>query len=422
MAAACVAMALMGCRKDGDTSPPQARIVWPGAGFSLGVPDTLAVRVAVSDDRLVTAVTVLLADADGLPVAPPVSVAVNAAAREVDVDLPVLSERINSGPYVLTAIACDGTNEGRGFQAITVQAAPLRVRSMLLVPPVGSPPPITITRIDSAGAMSAFLSLPELGPAAIGLDHLFTTGAATQPLQRWRIPDGAAHVLMPNPGLWPAYFTGLSDDGAAGRLVAHGADGAVRVFQRDGAPAFAAQLPAGFVGLASVTVGGALACAARHPVTHQCALFRIGPSGEVLAQFDLPVEAVSLFAIDADRLLVFGNDAEGGIIREVSIGQGGGYTVRAFPGEPLRCVRSVNGALHLLGFAPGIRRFDWPAAAVTTLLPSIAPSGLAYDPVSGAVLAAEGSAVTAFNPLTGAVSGATVAPHPVGQVLLQLNR
>lgn len=422
MAAAFMGLLAPGCRKDKDSTPPVARIISPVAGFSFAIPDTLAVTVAVSDDREVRSLTVLLADADGVPVAPPVAVAVDAQAREVLLDLPILSERIPSGAYVLTALVSDGVNESRDFLQVVAQAAPLRVRSTFLVPPAAASPPYAITRIDSAGTAATFLSLQELAQAAIGLDHLFTTGTATAPMQRWRIGSGAPQALMPNPALWPAYFTGLSTDERAGRLIAHAADGAVRVFLRDGTPLFTAQLPEGFVGHASVTVGDAVICAARQPVSQQRRLFRLGPSGTVLAQFDSGVEGVALHAIDAQRLLLFGNDASGGLIREVNAVQGGGFTIRAFPGEPIRCVARVSSALHVIGFDAGIRRFDLPSTAVTTLINGLAPQSLTFDPVSGAVLAASGSTVTAFDPLLGTVVSSQPAPHPVGQVLLQLNR
>lgn len=422
MALAFLGLLAPGCRKDKDSTPPVVRIVSPGAGFSLAIPDTLMVTVVVSDDREVRSLTVLLADADGVPVAPPAAIAVDAQSREAVLDLPILSERISSGTYLLTAIVSDGINESRDFVQVVLQAAPLRVRSAFLVPPATASPPFSITRIDSAGAISTFLSLQELAHAAIGLDHLFTTGTATAPMQRWRIGSGAPQTLMPNPALWPAYFTGLSTDEQAGRLIAHAADGAVRVFLRDGTPLFTAQLPEGFVGHVSATVGDAVICAARQPVSQERRLFRLGSSGAVLAQFNTGVEGIALQAIDAQRLLLFGNDASGGVVREVNALQGGGFTIRAFPGEPIRCVARVSAALHVLGFDAAIRRLDMPSTAVTTIINGLGPHSLTFNPVSGAVLAVSGSTVTEFDPLLGTVVSSQSAPHPVGQVLLQLNR
>ena len=423
LVAACAAVLTSGCRKDKDSTPPTVRITSPGAGFSVGIPDTLTVDLAVSDDVGVQSVSVLLADVDGVPVSPSVSVAINAQSREFSIDLPVLSERIESAPYIITAIASDGTNEARDFVSITVQAAPLRIRSMFLVPPATGPPPYTITRIDSIGNASVFVSLSELSGAAIGLDHLFTAGTAAAPLERRRITTGAVSPIMPNPGLWPQYFTCLSRDMQAGRIYACGADGAVRGFTLDGAPAFTAALPMGFTGDAVATIGDAVLCAAFDPVAQHRSLVRMGgSSGAVLAQFNSDARAIALFAIDAQRFLLFGNTATGGVIQEVSAALGGAFTMRVFPGEELRCAARVSGGLYAVGLASGIHRFDYPSASATPVLQGLTAQGLTYDPVSGAVLAATGNTVTAFDPLLGTIVSTQPAPHSISQVLLQLNR
>ncbi|MBK8227740.1 MAG: hypothetical protein IPK70_11255 [Flavobacteriales bacterium] len=421
--AACAAVLASGCRKDKDSSPPTVRITSPGAGFSVGIPDTLTVGLSVSDDIGVQSVSVLLADVDGVPVTPSVTVTIGALSREFSIDLPLLSERIESGPCIITAIASDGTNDARDFVSITVQAAPLRVRSMFLVPLATGPPPCIITRIDSIGGASVFAGLSEFSGAAVGLDHLFTAGTAAAPLERRRISTGAMSPIMPNPGLWPQYFTCLSRDMQADRIFACGADGVVRGFTLDGAAAFTAALPVGCAGDAVATIGDAVVCAAFDQVAQQSSLVRMGgSSGAVLAQFSSDARAVALFAVDAQRFLLFGNTAAGGVIQEVSATLGGAFTMRVFPGDEMRCAARVDGGLYAVGLASGIHRFDYPSAAATPILPGLPAHGLTFDPVSGAVLAATGNTAIAFDPLLGTIVSTLPAPHPISQVLLQLNR
>ena len=422
LAAFACAIAL-GCRKDKDSEAPVVRITSPGEGYSVSIPDTLLVGLAVSDDRIVRSVSVMLTDADGVPVAPSATIAVEAASREFTMDLPVLSERIASGQYVLSVQATDGVNEGRAFLGITVQAAPLRVRSMFLVPPADGAPPFIITRIDSTGTATPFAALPELSQAVAGLDHLFTAGAASAPLERRRISSGAVSSIMPNPGLWPQFFTSVSVDAKNGRIHACGADGSVRGFTGDGAPAFTAALPVGSFGDAVAAVGDAVLCSAYDPVSQQKRLIRFGgSSGALLAQFDADARALAMYEVDAQRLMLFGNASTGGVIQEVSATQGGAFTMRSFPGEEMLSVARVSPSLFVIATSSGIKRFDYPSAAVTDLLPGTSARGLTYDPVSGSVIAAHGSAITAFDPLVGTMLSVQTAPHPVASVRLQLNR
>ncbi|HRD53046.1 MAG TPA: hypothetical protein PKY96_10410, partial [Flavobacteriales bacterium] len=309
------------------------------------------------------------------------------------------------------------------FLTIAVQAAPLRIRSMFLVPPSDVSGPYAISRVDSLGAISPFVVVPELAQAAIGLDHLFTAGTSTQPFERRRITTGATQALMLNPGLWPRYFTGVSKDQRDGRIYVCGADGALRGYTADGASAFSATLPSGFAGDAVAAIGDAVLCSAYHPVAQQSQLIRFGASsGAVLAQFNADARALTLFEIDAQRLILFGNTATGGVIQEVNASLGGAFTMRDFPGEQLQCVARVSQNLYALGFSSGIRRFDYPSTATTTLISGMDVRGLTYDPVSGAVLAASGNSITAFDPTMGTIVNVQSAPHQVVSVLLQTNR
>lgn len=423
LVAACAAAITLGCRKDKDSEPPAVRITAPGAGFSVNIPDTITVGVAVSDNERVKSLSVLLTDASGVPIAAPVAVPVDAPSRQLTIGLPLTDERIASGTYILTAVADDGANTARDFLSITVQAAPLRLRALYLVPPPSQPPPCIITQIDSTGSASAFITLNELAAAAIDLDHLYTCGTASEPLRRWGLGSGNAMVLAPNAATHPNYFSALRLDPADGRLYACTADGLVRGFNASGSLVFSAALSPGFIGEATAAVGGNLICAAVHPATQQRLLVKHGyATGARLAEFSLAAAPVELFARGEQHVLLFGNNAEGGVILEVNTELGGSFAMRAFPGEALACVARFAEGRYVLGFASGIRRFDYQSNAVTTIVPGIGPSGLTFDPVSGAVLAAHGAQVTAFHPVTGVITSTQSAPHPVGRVLLRLNR
>lgn len=423
LVAACAAALALGCRKDKDSEPPTVRITAPGTGFSVNIPDTIAVGVAVSDNERVKSLSVLLTDASGVPIAAPVVVPVDAPSRQLIIDLPLADERIASGPYILTAVADDGANTARDFLTITVQAAPLRLRALYLVPPPSQPPPYAITRIDSAGAASTFIAVNELAAAAIDLDHLYTCGTASEPLRRWGLGSGNASVLALNAATHPAFFSALRRDPADGRLYACTADGQVRGYNASGSQVFSAALPPGFIGEATAVVGGHLICAALHPPTQQRLLVKHGyATGARLAEFNLAAAPVEVFARGGQHALLFGNDANGGIIAEVNTELGGAFEMRTFPGEPIRCVARFDEGRYALGFSSGIRRFDYQSNTVTTIVPGIGPSGLTFDPVSGAVLAAHDAQLTAFHPVTGVITSTQAAPHPVGKVLLQLNR
>jgi len=418
-----VMAAALGCRKDKDSEPPTVRILSPGAGFSVGVPDTFTVVAEVSDDRIVKSLTILLAAADGVPITASVVIPVNAPSRQISVGFSISDERIVSGQYVLTAVAEDGSNTSRDFITITVQAAPLRVRATFLAPPATQTPPYSITKVDSAGAMSAFAVLGELGGVAIDRDHLYTTGTGTEPLRLWRISTGSFQLLLSNPSVNPNYFKCLKRDPRDDRLYACTADGQLRGYASDGGQTFYGTTPDGFIGEATAVVGDFLMCLAVNPVTQQRVLVKHGyVSGARLAEFSASVAPVAMFERGSQQMLLFGNTASGGHILEVNTALGGSFEMREFTGEPIRCVERLSPDQFVLGFADGIRRFDRSTNTVVTIVPGIATDGLTYEPVSGTVAAASGNQVVVINPISGTVATTLAAPHPVGKVLYQLNR
>lgn len=418
-----MAASITACRKDKDSEPPSVRITAPGAGFNVSIPDTLTVGVAVSDDRLVESLTILIADDDGVPITSPYTVPVQASSQNIQADLFITDERILSGQYQLTAIANDGTNSARDFLPITVQAAPLRVRATYFIPPVTQAPPFTITVLDSIGGSNVFASLAELDGAAIDLDYLYTAGTGTEPFRRWGLANASPAALVANTGIYPAFFRGLRRDPKDGRIYVCSVDGHVRGFDASGGQVFSGTAPSNHIGEATAVVGDFLICAVVNPVTAQRMLVKHGyGSGVRLAEFNSIPEPVALFERDAQHVLLFGNTPSGGVILDVNTSLGGAFEMRDFPGEPLKCVERFGPGGYVLGFQSGIRRFDYQSNSVLSILPGTNADGLTFNLVTGAVLAASGSEVIAFNPVTGAIAGTQMVGHPVSRVLLRLNR
>ncbi|MBK7944520.1 MAG: hypothetical protein IPJ85_04050 [Flavobacteriales bacterium] len=331
MLAACALAATLSCRKDKDSEPPRVRILAPGAGFSVSVPDTFMVSVAVSDDHLVKSLTVLIADANGVPITAPIVESVNARSKEFALDLPILDERVVSGQFQIIAMANDGTNTSRDFVAITVNAAPLRIRSTFLIPVSSAVPTSTIWRIDSTGAMSGFVELTDLSGALVDADYLFTAGSSAGPLQRWPLNGGGGSELMANTTASNDYFRGLSKDPTDNRIYVCTADGQVRGFNRNGVPTFSGFAPPGFVGESLVVVGDFVLCSALNPATQQRVLVKHAyQSGDRVVEFNAFAAPVAMYARDSQHVLLFGNSSAGGHILDVNVELGGAFEMRNF--------------------------------------------------------------------------------------------
>jgi hypothetical protein len=426
LSACSVLLLCMGCGKDRDEQAPSVRIIDPGQSFSISVPDTLIVRVEVSDDRTVERVSFALTTSEGVPVSPTASIVVASPSATVARELPIISERLEGGSYTLAVTAFDGTNEGRAFRTINVSPAALRLRALYVTPPMAQSGGGPIWRIDSTGTVSSHLNVTEFGGGAIDVDRLFLAGTFTQPVRGIPQAAGISPITLPNDGPAGAtvpFFNGLIVDPSDGRLYYGTNDGFVRGIDRSGIQAFTAQSPSGLRSRHTAVVGEVLTSACRHQslgdwrlVTHA----RL--SGAVMGQFPLDLVPVAMQARDGQHLLVFGNRNGVGVVQLRNVLQGGGADVLTFNDGPILAVARVAEGIAFLALPGRIIRYTTASNTVTVVAQGTNAQSLVYVSATGTLYAGEGGQLLAIDPLTGARSLVQDFPHDVGSILPLLNR
>jgi len=414
------------CRKDRDEDAPKVKFLEPAASSMIQVPDTIVVRVEVSDERTVERVTIALNDVNGVPVVPTISVQVNAASATIVRALPITSERLLSGIYTLAVTARDGTNEARAFRTINLQAAPLRSRALYITPPVGYPPPVPVWRIDSTGALSQYVSLQEFGGGAIDPDRLYLAGITIQGLQGIPQTTGGAALNIPNTGPAGAtapFFLGPTADRTDGRFYFGNNEGFIRGYNQGATQAFTAQSPIDLRSLQTAVVGSVLASAARHQVLNTWQLVTHAmPSGAVLAQFPMDLEPVQLLARNSQQLFIFGNRNGTGVVQERNVAQGGATDLQSFNQGPISAVAVLNSSTAVVAVPGMLMRFNAGSNSLNVLAQGLTAQSLAYDPASGILYAGVDEQLLAMDPLTGSSTVLFSFPHPVGRILPLLNR
>lgn len=421
-----VIVLLGACRKDRDEDAPKVKFLEPAASFTLQVPDTILVRVEVSDERIVTRLTIALNDANGVPVAPPVTVQVDAASATVVRALPIVSERLLTGSYTLSATASDGSNEGRAFRTVNLQSAPLRTRALYITPAAGHPAPVPIWRIDSTGALSQYLTLPEYGGGAIDPDRLYLAGRFTQGLQGIPQTGGAAGLSIPNAGPAGAtapFFLAPTVDRSDGRFYVGNNEGFIRGYNQGAIQAFTAQSPNDMRSLHTAVVGNVLASLARHQVLGTWHLVTHAlPSGAQLGQFTLDVEPVALLARNSQQAFIFGNRNGVGVLQERNVAQGGSSDLQTFNEGTISAVAFLNSSTSVVAVPGMLLRCTTNSNTVSVLAQGFTAGSLAYDDASGILYAGVGEQLLAIDPLTGSSTLLFSFPHPVGSIFPLLNR
>ena len=413
------------CRKDKDSSAPSITILAPGAGSTVAVPDTLVVRVAVEDDHIVESVWIAVTNTDGVPIAAPITASPGSTSAVVEGGIPMTDERIAQGSYTLTVRVSDGPNSRSAFLTLGVQAAPLRLRAIFIATPAGTTA-AEVLRIDSTGAVASFTTLSDLsGAVADGYgQHVVIAGGTMSDMVA--VPTaGYAHPWsVPNlNATGTPYFAGLRLDPADGRIYFGTNDGFIRGVTGEGAQTFTAQVPGGYRSRLTAVVGDRLvsAQAAIALPEHRMATHAY-PSGQFVAAFPLDMEPVALDQRTEQNALFFGNIGVDGVIQDRSIGSGGSFVVRQFPGERIQAVQRIDANTWAIALAGRIVRFTYPTNGLVVLAPGVSADALAYEAATGRLYAGVGAQLLFMDHMNGSVLESMDLPYSIGAILPLLNR
>ncbi len=414
------------CRKQGDEDAPKVRILLPAENITIQVPDTLIVQVQVEDERTVERITISLNDANGAPVIPAVSISLNSANTTISRALPITSERLRTGNYTLTVSASDGTNMGRGFRSVNVQAAQLRLRAIYVTPPIIQSSSAPIWRIDSTGALSQYLNLTEFGGAAIDPDRLYIAGTTMEPLRGIPQSSSSTSITIPNQsaaGSTVPFFFGPTVDPNDGGFYFGSDDGYIRGYKPGGSQFFTGQSPAEMISQRTALVGNVLVSVAKHRVLGTWHLVAHAiPAGSPLAQFQLDLVPITMYATNAQQALLFGNRGTTGVVQIRNVVQGGNTDLSIFNDGPVQAVAQLNSGTYIIALSDRLVRFSTSSNTIIVVAQGISAQSLAFDQASGILHAGVGNTLMAVDPLTGATSTLHSFPHEVGAILPLLNR
>ncbi len=414
------------CKKEPGDEAPHITILSPYEYASVTVPDTLVVKVEVSDDHGLSQVSVTLLDQNNIPVVPTVSASVSGTSAIVTLALPITSEELTSGPYKLLATVSDGSLTGKDVQNLHVTAIPLRLRGVFTLT-IPSSNFVSLYRTDSSGQTTQVDAwLNDLGGAAISSysQRLFIAGGTTGGLRAY-VPS--AFNIVWQRGNFSAsgapWFTSV-DLCADGRLyVGHG-DGTLRGFNpTNGTGSFTATMPEQFRAEQTLTTGDLVVCLQRHFVTQEQRVgIYYGLSGALQETQPLNLVPVRAFIRDPEHALIFGNRDGIGRVLERTVSGGGTWEAYTW-NDPITAVEQVGFNTWIVALANGdLQRFTYGGSGSLSIATTPVLTALAYDAVNGWVYGGTQGQVLTIDPTSGTVAGSWPVVGEVRYVLPWLNR
>lgn len=414
----------LSCKKDKDETPPVVDILSPSSGATFTIPDTIVVRVQVSDDRSVESLTVELLDPSGSIVASGGSRTIDAASGTCDLALVLTDERTLGGDHTIAARARDGNNDARDFVEVNILEAPLRLRSLFLAPPF-SLESTTITRIDSTGAVSTFATVVDFNGIAVdgNTQHLFVAGSRYAPLQAFPTANNALPWQVNAPGSdQPEQFTAVVVDPTDRHLYYATRDGFIRGWTGEGLQRFTAECLPDHRCEAIVVMENEVATWQRAIVGGASRIVTYTQAGTVFEQLPVQHERIALFNRSGSSLLHFANAQGEGLIEDINITAGGSPDIRTFPGEAIRAVVRVNPNQYIVALTNRLVRFDRPSQTIAPLASGISADALAYEEATGSLYIASGSTLITMDANTGTIVATASFGFTIGHILPLLNR
>jgi hypothetical protein len=404
-----------GCRKDKDTTGPVIELVAPGPGTTLSVPDTLIIRVNVSDDNGVENVWLSVSDENGVPVAATIVVPVNKNSASILRGMP-LNGSISTGTYTLNVRARDTRdNTSSTFRPLNISGSPPRLRGVFLVPQEGG----EIVWVDSVGVQSAFHSLGEIGVVAVNArsQHLYVAGGPYAPLRMLSANNGSSGEIQNQNAQSGPYFTHLVTDPADGLAYVSSNDGMIRGYHGVNDQRFSAQAMPDHRPYASVIVNDRLMSEQRANGPGGARLVAYTRAyGALLDQHPLDLEVVRMFAHSNNEVLVFGNRDGKGVIQLRNTVQGGNYEMREFSEGMIKAVARLAGNNYAVALPGQVKKFNASSNSASPFL-GMTANDVAYESATGALFVADGQQIHVVDPNTGATQYSIQAPYVPGRVL-----
>ncbi len=129
----CFFLVLASCSDMEDNQDPVIIYEYPEEAVAITMPDTLDVRVEISDDRMIRTVVLSLVDENKIPVVPSLYYYPNTAQYTLLASLPLVDKTLENGQYQLLVTASDGVNSKDKYREIRINGIPVEIKAYFAI-------------------------------------------------------------------------------------------------------------------------------------------------------------------------------------------------------------------------------------------------------------------------------------------------
>jgi hypothetical protein len=390
------------CKKK-DQVNPVVKINSPLSGQHFTVEDTIAVSATISDDEEITSVHVRLLNSAYASVGNDLIIPVSSNSYSLNVPYIIDNLFLETGNYLIAVIASDGHSETNAYVNIIVNELPKERKGIYLFSSSDSSS-FKISRLDSANNPVNLINVSGdySGSAIYSSNHeLFTLGKLTGALNAFNLDNNSLlwskPVISPLAGYQDLFF---SND----RVYVSYLDGNIRGYDKNGALKYSVQQQGFFIPGIMYKNDQFLFAEIYYPST---SLKKIGGfylvTGIASQEKTIDIDLKNMYSLDANRLLLFGNDLTSGQgqIEIYNISGNGTNSLHSIPTGSLNDVVQVDNNHYFISHSDGIYLYDYSLNSLTPFTTGFSVYLLEYDDVNQQLFACSGNQVRVYDSVNG---------------------
>jgi hypothetical protein len=121
------------CSSDEDSTDPVITFFVPAENYHINMPDTIDVEAEISDDRMISSVSVTLVDDHKITVVAPKYYYPNSPQFYIRASFELVDKSLASGPYHILVSATDGVNPKDKYRAVYINEIPVKIEGYIAV-------------------------------------------------------------------------------------------------------------------------------------------------------------------------------------------------------------------------------------------------------------------------------------------------
>lgn len=402
----CLFLGIYSCKKDPPPDYPSVQISAPYPLATFNVPASIQVTGHASDSKLLTSVSVYIANSQNIAVEAPLQVQVTSNNMNISCTYVLNDLHLPSGQYYMAITVSNGTNISSAFQQIYIDGVPTKRTAIYAI--TRNSAGVHAWGIDSAFQVSPAFSYTVSGDYSSSdinsyYQQLYIAGHDSGNVNVYSVPTPApGWTLTGSPSPSP-YFTNVycnKDVEYVSYYNSNLPNGEIKSYNHSGVIQAVYNTGPGYYPVKTYLWGNLLFTEEKSfSSSSESLLLFYQATTAGYNQAILPGPVIAMYGQDNTHIFVLGNKTAGGAyMLSYNITTNQFSSLISMPGGQLLSAAQIDGGDYLLSFNTGtVYYYSYNPNSITPYLINVMASTVRYDSIDNEVIIASGHTVNEYD-------------------------